>query len=602
MTAAASDRHLSKSAIVRCGLALACSHLLALYATARVTIRYLLDGRIDAVHVALAVVAILTGGALSFRQLLNQPTGRRRLYGTTGIILWFAISFALMVIAADSAIPKLILTALWAVGTLWVAWSIWAFSFFRTTQVLIGWVAAGLGAVLLWSLVEVTGLTGDARVEFAWRRSDDQVAELSAGDLHNVAQAGTVLWPGYLGPNRAGDVVDVELDADWALHPPQQLWRVTCGRGWSSFAATDTTLFGQEQLNGTDCVTARSLQTGELIWVASEVAAGFTSGLGGDGPRATPTLHVIKTDGKDMTVLFATGPTGRLSCLNADTGQSIWQVDLAELFPGKNLEHGVCGSPLVAGDLVIACPPTPGGPCMAAFDVIDGSLVWQCASDWRSSYASPALMTIGQRPQIVLHAGPGVVGADPADGTILWQFEWTNEWDNNATQPLQLTDHPNDLVIATGYRGGAVRLSFEIDKDNRITPHEIWKTTSTLKTKFCGLVRFDDVLVGLDNGIMCGVRVDSGERLWKEGRFGHGQILKAGQHLLVVEERGRLNLLKPNAAGHNPLGSKDVLNGKTWNHPVLADSRLILRNDREIVCLQLSLRRTPQGADHLSVE
>ena len=594
------DRHfnipghqrMSKAAVIRCLLAFACSHVAAPYATARVTIQYLLEGRIEFAYAMFGGVVITVGAVLAFRQLVDQPLRRKRLFGITGIGLWVVMAFVQLAIAADSAVPMIILGSLWAAGTLWVAWSVWAFSFFRASGVAVGSGIVGLGAALLWSLIDVTGLTGDAAVEFSWRRDRESVTESPVIVSGKVSTIGTIVWPGYLGRSRDGQIANVDMNDDWASNPPEELWRKSCGQGWSSFAATETTLFGQEQLNGADCVTARELDTGATIWTSSENRPGFKSGMGGDGPRATPTLHVIADGDMTSVVLFSIGPTGLLSCLDADDGRTIWQTDVTDLFPGDNLVHGVCGSPLVVEDMVVVCPPAPNGPCLAAFDVANGSLTWKCESDWRASYASPCLLTISDLPQIVLHAGPGVLAVNPADGRTLWQFEWTNEWDNNATQPQQLSEHPKDLLIATGYRGGAVRLSFSTEADGNVRPQEVWKTTSTMKTKFCNFAQFGKVLVGLDNGILCGVDAETGKRLWKNGRYGHGQLLKVGRHLLVMEERGRLNLLRPDADGHNPLGSVAALDRKTWNHPVLVDNRLIVRNDQEIVCLQLTLNES----------
>jgi outer membrane protein assembly factor BamB len=199
-------------------------------------------------------------------------------------------------------------------------------------------------------------------------------------------------------------------------------------------------------------------------------------------------------------------------------------------------------------------------------------------------------MTICDRPQIVFHAGPGVLGINPADGTALWEYEWTNEFKTNATQPLQELDRPNDLFVATGYKGGAARISITETDSGELQAKEVWSTRKTMKTKFGNVAQFGDALVGLDNGILCAVDVNSGKRLWKKGRYGHGQMLKVGEHLLIVEEKGDVRILKPNAKGHNPVGdSVKALDRKTWNHPVLINERLILRNDQQIVCMRLPL-------------
>lgn len=580
---------MSMRSAIRCLIALCCSHLGAPYAAARVTIRYQLEGFFELTYVGIALVCIVAGAALAFRQVVEQPRDRKLLYGSTCLLLWIVVSYVQLAIAVDSPIAPVLLGLLWAAGTMWVPWSVWAAAFCRTRGILTGSLVCMAGTGLFWSLVEVSGLTGNAEVEVTWRQSGDLSVDLTADATNsNPVDDSRSVWNGYLGNDRDGSVSGLQLHEDWTANPPETVWRVPCGTGWSSFAATETTLFGQEQVSGEDCVTARDLKTGELCWVSSEERSGFVSGLGGDGPRATPTLHVLSDSDSTRTVILTVGPSGLLRCLDALDGSTVWQQDLAELFPGENLVHGVCASPLVINDLVIACPAVPEGPCLAAFRTDNGSMVWTCDSDWRSSYASPAFMTIAGVPQIVLHASPGVLGVNPSDGSVLWQFPWTNEWDNNATQPLQVRDSENDLIIATGYRGGAVRLTFSPDSDGLSKPMEVWKVTSTMRTKFCNLAQFGDIVVGLDNGILCGLDLSTGKRLWKEGRFAHGQILKVGEHLLVIAERGTLHLLKPGRNGHGPVAQHPVLDSKTWNHPILVSHRLILRNDREIVCLNLT--------------
>ena len=91
--------------------------------------------------------------------------------------------------------------------------------------------------------------------------------------------------------------------------------------------------------------------------------------------------------------------------------------------------------------------------------------------------------------------------------------------------------------------------------------------------------------------------VETGKRRWKRGRYGHGQLLKVGQHLIVVEEFGKVRLLQPDEDGPGELGVVEVFSRKTWNHPILVNDRLFVRNDREIVCLQLSVENASDAAE-----
>ena len=70
--------------------------------------------------------------------------------------------------------------------------------------------------------------------------------------------------------------------------------------------------------------------------------------MGGDGPRATPTVYDNR--------IYSLGATGILNCLEAATGRRLWSVNVLEAGPVSNLEWGMSGSPLITGDSVIVTP------------------------------------------------------------------------------------------------------------------------------------------------------------------------------------------------------------------------------------------------------
>jgi outer membrane protein assembly factor BamB len=74
----------------------------------------------------------------------------------------------------------------------------------------------------------------------------------------------------------------------------------------------------------------------------------------------------------------------------------------------------------------------------------------------------------------------------------------------------------------------------------------------------------------------------TGERRWKGGRYGFGQVLLADGHLIVLTERGDLVLVKATPEAHQEVASFSALSGKTWNNPAIADGRLIVRNQTEM--------------------
>jgi outer membrane protein assembly factor BamB len=108
-----------------------------------------------------------------------------------------------------------------------------------------------------------------------------------------------------------------------------------------------------------------------------------------------------------------------------------------------------------------------------------------------------------------------------------------------------------------------------------------------LKSKFANLVVHDGFVYGLDDGVLTCLDPSNGERRWKSGRHGHGQLLLVAGLLLVQTEEGELVLVEPSPDAYRELARFAALEGKTWNPPALAGSLLLVRNDREAAAYEL---------------
>lgn len=457
---------------------------------------------------------------------------------------------------------------------------------FRGKTKLIGLVITILLLALARLTVKVDGVVdgrGLPRLAWRWATSTPPTVPMAATHHERSAQgdprlAAAADVPQFFGPTRDGHAPELRLFTDWAAQPPKELWRQPIGAGWSAFAVVGGLAYTQEQRGEDEQVSCYDLLTGALVWSHAEKAH-FTQWQGGEGPRATPTVM----DGQ----VYAYGATGILTCLDAATGKAIWRVSVLESLKAENLEWGVSTSPLGVGDCIVVTPGSTRGPSLLAYDRKTGQLRWQSGDD-ESSYASPLLTTLAGRSVILNNAARSLTLHDPATGKLLAEHVWGVEKWPKASQPVVIA--PDRVFLSAGYGMGCQLLKVEVNAEGEVTLDTVW-TSMKMKTQFNSPAYHQAHLYGLDDGRLSCMEATTGERLWKEGRFGSGQTLLCGDLVLVQNEDGRVHLCAAHPTGFHEFGSIPALSSKTWNHPVLAGRYLLVRNDREAVCYELPVAK-----------
>jgi len=197
-----------------------------------------------------------------------------------------------------------------------------------------------------------------------------------------------------------------------------------------------------------------------------------------------------------------------------------------------------------------------------------------------AGYATPVLRTLAGEEQIVVAYATHLAGHGVESGEVLWSTEFPRGAETVAN-PVVLP--PNRVLFALGYGKGA-RL-FEIDRreDDTWSVELVWRSLA-MKPKFTNLVVRGDHVYGLDEGRLACLALETGRRVWKGSRWGHGQVLGIGEHLFVQAESGELAIVEASPDGERILRRFDALSSKTWNQPVLAGRYLLVRNDREAIC------------------
>jgi outer membrane protein assembly factor BamB len=437
-------------------------------------------------------------------------------------------------------------------------------------------VLCALGFKLLTRTDGSHGGNGKPRIVWRWTpgRSGDVGKFETTGRVKAASKPEAASdYPGYLGRDRSGVIVEMHLERDWTGHPPQELWRRPIGLGWSAFATSGPYAFTQEQRGENELVVCYELATGVPLWSHTNRVR-FSEPMGGDGPRATPTV----AGGK----VYALGATGILDCLDTASGKLIWTHETLKDNGLPNTYFGKTSSPLLVDDLVVVTGGMSKKSTLLAFRCADGSPAWQSGTD-EASFTSPTIVTLDGIRQILSVNASSVTGNDPKDGRVLWEYEWPGKLPKCA-QPVALDG--GRIFVSASFNAGCLLLLVKKAPDGRFTAAEIWKNRN-LKSEFSNVVARDGFLYGLDDGILACIEVATGERKWKDGRYGHGQVLLVGDLLLVQTEQGPVALVEADPSGYREVAKLSTLGAKTWNTPALAGDFLLVRNDQEAACYRL---------------
>ena len=380
-------------------------------------------------------------------------------------------------------------------------------------------------------------------------------------------------WPDFRGPNRDGRYLETAIRTDWPREGLPRLWRQPLGLGYASFVVADGRAFTIEQRRQQEVVAAYDVQSGRELWTHGWEGE-FIEGMGGDGPRATPTYH----NGR----IYALGALGELRCLIAGTGALVWRRNILAENDAPNLTWGMSAAPLIVDENVIVLPGGPAGKSIVAYNKMSGEPAWKALDD-RQAYTSPMLVSLAGARQILIVSASRAMGVTTGEGRVLWEYPWSTQMGISVAQPLLLG---NDRVfLSAGYGHGAAVIEVSQAGD-RVATRTIWENLR-MKNKFTSSVLHEGYIYGLDESILACVEAATGELKWKAGRYGYGQILLAGDHLIVLTEDGALALVRATAARHEEVARFQAIEGKTWNHPVITDGRLLVRNVREMAAFDI---------------
>jgi outer membrane protein assembly factor BamB len=396
-----------------------------------------------------------------------------------------------------------------------------------------------------------------------------------------VSLASAADWPQFLGLTR--DSVSPEKVAVWT-EKPKELWRMPVGEAHSSPVVAKGVVYAffKPKDQDADALAAFDAKTGEKKWEKSYPRAKFSPPFG-TGPRGTPLVH----DGKVYTL----GSTGILACWDAADGTIAWSVDTLKRFKAKNLFFGISTSPtMFQGKIAIMV----GGPeaGLVGFDPKTGETAWTLGSD-SASYASPLAIGKDGSESLIFLTGKNLVSVN-GSGSEQWKVPFVDKLNESSTTPVQV----GELIIASSVTAGSVAYKLsDLIKEPAAKP--VWKadkltcyfSTPVVVGEHLYMINGAATITNPSIVLRC-VEAATGKVLWTKEKVGkyHAAIIRtADSKLLMLDDAGYLLLIEPNAKEYKELARAKVC-GNTWAHPALSDGRLYVRDDKELIAVQLEAK------------
>lgn len=309
---------------------------------------------------------------------------------------------------------------------------------------------------------------------------------------------------------------------------------------------------------------------------------GYRNGQG-DGPRGTPTL--------DGDRLYAEGAMGDLTCLDVETGKTVWHIHLVEDLGGRVPGWGYSESPLVEGDLLIA---TPGGKegGLAALDKRTGEVVWRSDEVTQGAhYSSPVAAEIGGERQIIQFARKSVFGVSAADGRFLWEYEGANNGTANCMTPVV---HEGHVFVASAYGTGGGLVEIATIEGGGFRAREVY-FEKRMQNHHGGLVRVGDEIYGFGSGGLIALDFRRGEILWSDRSVRKGSLIWADGRLYCLGERHEMALVDATPEAYRERGRFRIESrGRpSWAHPAIAAGKLYIRNQEKLTAYDLRATSEP---------
>ncbi len=426
-------------------------------------------------------------------------------------------------------------------------------------------------------------------------------------------------WPHWMGPGHDGVWRETGIVENLPSDPKDLnvKWRVPCDLGYSGPAVSNGRVYvfeyeksqgeitnnpgGKDKLKGTERLRCLDASSGNEIWryeYDRPYRVSYPS-----GPRCTPTV--------DDDHVYILGTMGDLTCLKTADGSVVWKKSFKKDYDAGAPLWGHSAHPLVDGD-TLYCMVGGEGSVAVALDKQTGEEKWRALSAYKVGYCPPSMISHQGEKQLVIFHPEAVNGLNPASGEVLWSVPIKPEFGMSIAQPNLIGDH----LFTSGY-GGGVSVYFKLPEGDE-EPEIIWSGTPKTSVSAANATPIVDsrgeVIYGChaNSSILVAVDVETGERLWstreptlsdaknRRARHGTAFLVRQGDsdNYWLMSENGDLIVANLTVEGYNEISRVNILEASggtfgrsvVWSHPAYANRCIYARNDKEIVCIDLSAK------------
>jgi outer membrane protein assembly factor BamB len=408
-------------------------------------------------------------------------------------------------------------------------------------------------------------------------------------------------WPQWRGLNRDGVWTETGLVERFESAQLPLKWRAALGSGYCGPTVAEGRVFVMDRMvkpTRQERVLCFDAETGTPLWSYGYDCV-YERVQYEAGPRASVTINAGRA--------YSLGTMGHLHCFDAKTGTVLWSHDCRKEYAARVPVWGIAAAPLVEGDLLIVAIGGKDNACLMAFDKATGQEKWRSLKDG-VSYAAPIMIEQAKQRVLVVITDQRIVGLEPRTGQLYWEQPFVpKEMEITIATPVFDGRH----LVATSFYDGTLVLKLHPDD---VGVDRLWQRRGASEQKTDALhccistpLILGDHLYGVDSyGELRCLDLKTGDRIWEDltatpkARWSNIHMVRNGDKVWMFNERGELIISRLAPDGFHEISRAKLIDptpdqldqrgGVCWSHPAFANKRVYARNDKEMVCADLSAK------------